>query len=210
MTTTLSGTRRQAEQRAVSMLLAGILCLTPALASCSENDAQSPDSAPRSSAPAASDGGATAAPATATKTEVATIVGRLPGQRRRVVRKQVTRVLDRWWAAAYLDGRRPGANLRTAFPGFTIGARARARADQALTTNRGLRAESITPLMRKARLDLLAIGRRVRSVTARFDLRMRVQDQRTRRLQVRGRVFLTRRADGWRIFGYDVAKGWLR
>jgi hypothetical protein len=80
----------------------------------------------------------------------------------------------------------------------------------------GDRVTSVTPLMRKARLDLLAVDRRVRSVTARFDLRMRValagasgQAARTRRLQVRGRLFLTRQPAGWRVFGYDVTKGWL-
>ncbi len=81
----------------------------------------------------------------------------------------------------------------------------------------GERVVSVTPLMRKARLDLLAVDRRVRSVTARFDLRMRVAlagddaagSPRTRRLQVRGRVFLTRQPAGWRVFGYDVTKGWL-
>jgi hypothetical protein len=34
-------------------------------------------------------------------------------------------------------------------------------------------------------------------------------DAPSRRLQVRGRVFLTRQAAGWRVFGYDVTKGWL-
>ena len=59
----------------------------------------------------------------------------------------------------------------------------------------------------------MSVDRRARSVTARFDLRMRValsgQSAGSRRLQVRGRVFLTRQPAGWRIFGYDVTKGWL-
>ena len=107
------------------------------------------------------------------------------------------------------------APTSAAFPGFTPGATRRATYDRDLMSNAdiGDRVESVTPLMRKARLDLLAVDRRARSVTARFDLRMRValtgERAASRRLQVRGRVFLTRQPAGWRVFGYDVTKGWL-
>jgi hypothetical protein len=158
-----------------------------------------------------------------TQAAVATVVGRLPGVRRKAVRRQVTAVLDRWWDTAYVEGDYPRTDFGS-FPGFTPGASRRARFDRDLTSNAdiGARVDSVTPLMRKARLDVLAVGRRARSVTARFDLRMRVvlfdegagegsaeQATRTRRLQARGRVFLTHRPAGWRIFGYDVTKGWL-
>jgi hypothetical protein len=154
-----------------------------------------------------------------TRAEVGTVVGRLPGPRRKAVRIQVTEVLDRWWEAAYVGGAYPRTDFRR-FPGFTPGAARRATYDRNLMSNAdiGDRVTAVTPLMRKARLDLLAVDRRVRSVTARFDLRMRValadaasgQPAGTRRLQVRGRLFLTRQPAGWRVFGYDVTKGWLR
>jgi hypothetical protein len=153
----------------------------------------------------------------ATRAEVGTVVGRLPGPRRKAVRRDVTDVLDRWWDTAYVGGDYPRTGFGS-FPGFTPGASRRARFDRDLMSNAdiGARVESVTPLMRRARLDLLAVDRTVRSVTARFDLRMRVVladaeagGTRTRRLQVRGRVFLTRRPAGWRVFGYDVTKGWL-
>jgi hypothetical protein len=154
----------------------------------------------------------------ATRAEVGTVVGRLPGTRRKAVRLQVTEVLDRWWEAAYVGGAYPRTDFRR-FPGFTPGAARRATYDRDLMSNAdiGDRVTAVTPLMRKARLDLLAVDGRVRSVTARFDLRMRValagtgsgQAARTRRLQVRGRLFLTRQPAGWRVFGYDVTKGWL-
>jgi hypothetical protein len=149
-----------------------------------------------------------------TRAEVGTVVGRLPGTRRKAVRVQVTDVLDRWWDAAYVGGEYPRTDFGR-YPGFTPGAARRATYDRDLMSNAdiGERVVSVTPLMRRARLDLLAVDRRVRSVTARFDLRMRVDlagaDAPSRRLQVRGRVFLTRQAAGWRVFGYDVTKGWL-
>lgn len=160
-----------------------------------------------------------------TTTALGRLVGRLPGPRRQVVRRQVTAVIDRWWEAAYLPGEvtetetpdltdPPDRTSRAAaFPGFTLGARARAVADRGLMTNAELDATAVTPLMRKVHLDLLAVNGRTRAVTARFDLRLRVAGSSThpdpRRMQVRGRLFLTHGPRGWKIFGYDVSKGWL-
>ena len=142
------------------------------------------------------------------------LVGRLPGPRRKVVLKQVTDVVDAWWEAAYLLPDPPPAKGVAAFPGFTEGARARAGADRLLMTSARVRDSSLTPLLRRLRLDLLAVNGRARSVTARFDLRVRVAGAaagaRPRRLQLRGRLFLTHRPSGWKVFGYDVSQGWLR
>lgn len=192
--------------------LAGFLSLSLALVlSGAALTGCSPD-APASSgpdAPRVSHVGATTPSQLTTTTEIGHVVGRLPGTRRKAVRKEIAVVVDRWWEAAYLSGADSGTKLSAAFPGFTPGARRRATFDRALMTNRDLAADSVTPLMRKVRLDLLAVDQRARSVTARFDLRVRTTGERTRRLQVRGRLFLTRGAAGWRIFGYDVTKGWL-
>ncbi|UUZ58337.1 hypothetical protein [Nocardioides sp. B-3] len=147
--------------------------------------------------------------ALATSADIGRIIGRLPGSRRKAVRKEVTAVVDRWWEAAYLSGAGQATDPARAFPGFTPGARKRATFDRALMTNADLDTDTISPLMRKVRLDLLAVNQRARSVTARFDLRVRTTGERNRRLRVRGRLFLTRKADGWRVFGYDVSKGWL-
>lgn len=166
----------------------------------------------------ASGGGATAqhvgvvtAPELSTTADVGRIVGRLPGTRRKAVRKEITQVIDRWWEAAYLGEAGTAMDISAAFPGFTPGARKRATFDRDLMTHVDIDAASIMPLMRKVRLDFLAVDQRVRSVTARFDLRTRVRATtgRSGRLQVRGRLFLTRKADGWQIFGYGVSKGWL-
>lgn len=192
----------------IPVLGLALVLSTGALAGCSP-DASAPSA---SSAPAgaiASHVGVTAPPELSTTTEIGRIVGRLPGTRRKAVRQEVTRVIDRWWEAAYLFGAGPTTEASAAFPGFTAGARKRAVFDRDLTTNAELEGAAITPLMRKVRLDLLAVNQRARSVTARFDLRVRVAGEPRRRLRMHGRLFLTHQAQGWRVFGYDVSKGWL-
>lgn len=193
-----------------------VMVLVLAAAGCSSDD---PSDRPTTGGTETAVTTSVAGPApVTTRSEIGTVIGRLPGPRRKAVRLQVTDVLDRWWDAAYVGGAYPRTDFRR-YPGFTPGAARRATYDRDLMSNAdiGERVTSVTPLMRKARLDLLAVDRRARSVTARFDLRMRValagtdagQPARTRRLQVRGRVFLTRQPAGWRVFGYDVTKGWL-
>ena len=144
-----------------------------------------------------------------TKTGIHRVYGRLPVARRKAVRRQVGRVVDRWWDAAYLGGAYPRSSFPSAFPGFTAGAEKRARADKALLTNlsHGPRIDSVTPRHRRVTLDILATGRRARSVTAHFVLRFETAGEKTGTTVVRGRLFLIRKSHGWRIFGYDVAKG---
>ena len=57
-----------------------------------------------------------------TRTTIHRVYGRLPDARRKVVRRQVGKVVDRWWEAAYLGGTYPRSSFPSAFPGFTKGA----------------------------------------------------------------------------------------
>lgn len=144
-----------------------------------------------------------------TKVAIHRVHGRLPVARRKAVRTQVGAVVDRWWEAAYLGGTYPRRGFPSAFPGFTDAAEERARADKALLTNQvaGPRIDAVTPRKRTVTLDILASGRQARAVTAHFVLRFDTTGQRTGTTTVRGRLFLTRKRGGWRVFGYDVAKG---
>jgi hypothetical protein len=207
MPTAFPGRPLRARGLAGTLLLSLALVTTAALSGCS-GETRAPEGAATADATASHVGVATP-PELATKAEIGRIVGRLPGTRRKAVRKQVTTVIDRWWEAAYLSDTAPSADVSKAFPGFTVGARKRATFDREMMTNADFDAASIIPLMRKVRLDLLAVNKRVRSVTARFDLRVRATGSRNGRLRVRGRLFLTRKNEGWQVFGYDVSKGWL-
>lgn len=144
-----------------------------------------------------------------TTTKIHHVFGRLPDARRKVVRQQVGKVVDRWWEAAYLGGTFPRSSFPSAFPGFTAGAEKRARSNKALLTNvtLGPRVDSVTAKHRAVSLDILATDKRARTVTAHVVLRFETRGQQTRTTVVRGRLFLTRSRGAWRIFGYDVSKG---
>lgn len=144
-----------------------------------------------------------------TETRIHRVYGRLPEARRKAVRHDIGRLVDRWWKAAYLGGTYPRDGFPDAFPGFTRGAEREARADKALLTNQtgGARIESVTPRKRSVTIDIMAVGGQARSVTARFLLRFRTTGDKVGDTVVRGRLLLTRRNGPWRVFGYDVAKG---
>jgi hypothetical protein len=144
-----------------------------------------------------------------TKTGIHRVFGRLPDARRKAVRHQVGKVVDRWWDAAYLGGAYPRSSFPSAFPGFTAGAEKRARNDKALLSNlaHGPHVDSVTARHRRITLDILATGKRARSVTAHFVLRFETTGEKAGTTVVRGRLFLTHKRGAWRIFGYDVAKG---
>lgn len=211
MLTTIPGRPLRARGPARNLLLSLALVLSGgSLSACTSDASPSGDAtAQHVGVTSESNSESSSPPELATTAEIGRIVGRLPGTRRKAVRKEVTAVIDRWWEAAYLSGAGRTTDVGKAFPGFTVGARKRATFDRDFMSNVDLEAGPVTPLMRKARLDLLAVDKRVRSVTARFDLRLRVPSERNRRLRVHGRVFLTQKGEGWQVFGYDVSKGWL-
>jgi len=191
----------------VPALLCVLLLALTTVSGCSEDGPGAP--APKASETDLTSSSAPGSAPVRTRAQVGRVVGRLPRARRVLVRRQVTRVVDRWWQAAYLGGDYPRSGFSSSFPGFTDGAAQRARRDRLLMSNAdiGDRVDSVTATRRRLQLDLLAVGSRTRSVTARFELRFKTTGERARRVTVRGRLFLTRRPTGWRVFGYDVTKG---
>ena len=164
------------------------------------------DDGTRVAAPAAS---ASAAPAeVSTVASVGELAGRLPQARRERLVEQVRQVVDGWIDAAYLAGDYPRTDFADSWPGFTPGARAKARRDGDLMSNRDLGAaiDGVEPQRRRVVLDVLSVEGRPVGVTARVVLRFATTGDTVKDVRVSGRLHLTKGAQGWQVFGYDVAK----
>lgn len=193
--------------RPTLLSVALVLCLSLGTSACS-SDADPPATpTDTTAAPQATDDGAVFE--IETRTTLDEVVGRLARKSRRQLPGTITDVVQRWFDAAYLGGDYPRSDFTDAFPGFTPGARDEARRDRLLLTNKriGSRIDGVTPTLSRVWVDVLAVGRRPAGVTARFLLKFRTEGDLTRRIRVEGRLLLTRQESGWRIFGYDVAKG---
>ena len=147
----------------------------------------------------------------ATRITLGKTTGKLSTVEKRRLKRAVGKTVDGWLDAAYIAGDYPRSNFRTAFPGFTRGARAEARSDKALMSNHdiGKRIETVEATRRRLRVDALVVDGRAVSATARVVLTFTTTGDVSKDIEVRGRLFLSR-ADGWRIFGYDMTKGVAR
>lgn len=183
-----------------------LLCLGLGLSGCSGDD--DPPGSAESSAPPLPSGDPEKFQIE-TVTTWGEVVGRMDKDRRRGVERAVTRLVQGWFNAAYVGGDYPRSSFQDAFPGFTPGARERAFRDRFLLTNQriGKRITGVTPTTSRIRLDALTARRRPVAVTARFALGFRTQGDLARKVRVSGRLLLTRKPAGWRIFAYDVTKG---
>jgi hypothetical protein len=192
-------------RRCAGLALAVLLALTGTACTSGADPSASPERLSRSDAQAS----LASHPPVPTTTRIHRVYGRLPDARRKAVRLQVGKVVDRWWDAAYLGGAFPRTSFPSAFPGFTAGAEKRARGDKALLTNqtRGPHVDSVSATRKAVSLDILAAGKEARTVTAHVVLRFDSTGDQAGTTTVRGRLFLTRKRGAWRIFGYDVAKG---
>jgi hypothetical protein len=192
-------------RRCAGLALAVLLALTGTACTSGSDPSASPERLSRNDAQAS----LAAHPPEPTTARIHRVHGRLPDARRKAVRLQVGKVVDRWWDAAYLGGTYPRSSFPSAFPGFTAGAEKRARSDKALLTNqtRGPHVDSVIATRKAVSLDILATGKQARTVTAHFVLHFDSSGDKAGTTTVRGRLFLVRKRGAWRIFGYDVAKG---
>jgi hypothetical protein len=156
--------------------------------------------------------GATDSPGTRALETTATlgkVEGKLPKGKRSKVRQQVAHAVDQWFDAAYVGGDYPRNDFSTSWPGFTTGAKADAESDKRLMSNQaiGSQVSGVQAIARKVSVDVLAVKGHPQGATARFVLKFKTSGDIQRKIEISGRLFLTPGADGWRIFGYDVAKG---
>lgn len=187
--------------------LALLLCLALWTSACSSAD-QAPSPTSGSSAPPLPTG-----EPERLEIETVTTWGVIPRPLAKVERRRtkqaVAELVQGWFNAAYVGGDWPRSHFGDAFPGFTPGARAEARRDQVLMTNKQLGPEitDVTPTTSRIRLDVLAVDKRAVGATARFELGFETTGEKERAVRVTGRLMLSRQDAGWRIFGFDVAKG---
>ena len=189
-----------------------VLALAVTLAACS-GDSDDPSADPGDGDPGSSEAaGATEAPPpppVETEATMGKVTGQLPQEKRSKVRQQVAHAVDEWFDAAYVAGEYPRNDFADAWPGFTRGAQAEAQGDKALMSNQDIGADiaGVETTARKVTVDVLAVKGKPSGATARFVLKFRTDGDVQRKVEVRGRLFLTPEADGWHIFGYDVTKG---
>ncbi|MBA3783726.1 MAG: hypothetical protein H0X12_17995 [Nocardioides sp.] len=202
--------RRPIQGRVAARTVAAI-CLTMMTACSSDEPSRQATSEPSATTATVTEpsatGSAAAAPLT-TEAEVKKVVGKLKTGGRGQLVRQIVPVIDTWWEAAYVGGTWPRTTFGDAFPGFTQGATKEAKRDKDLLSNAdiGATTTAVTATKRDVRLDVIAPSGRVAGVTARIALDFEATGDQSHKVSVRGRVFLTRKAGAWRIFGYDVRK----
>lgn len=197
--------RTVTRRRLAAAVLAVALAACPTACSGDSSDSSSQRPADE---PAGSQATEEPAPLETTAT-LGKVTGKLSKDKRSRVRQQVGQAVDAWFEAAYVGGEYPRSDFSDSWPAFTKGALARARSAKALMSNQdiGSGITGVEATARKVTVDVLAVKGHAVGATARVVLRFSTEGEIARDVQVRGRLFLTRSAGGWDIFGFDVTKG---
>ena len=188
--------------------VAALLCVALSATACSGGSSDS-SGAPSGDGGSSASQGTDGPPPLKTTATLGKVSGKLPKGKRSKARKQVAHAVDEWFDAAYVDGAYPRNDFASSWPGFTTGAKADAQGDKRLMSNQdiGTKISSVKATARKVVVDVLAVRGHAQGATARFVLKFKTSGDVQRKIEVRGRLFLTPGPDGWRIFGYDVTKG---
>lgn len=193
----------------VAALLTGLVVLAGSAGCTGSPHRRTPASSARptvSSSPAATR--SPVPPSAPLRVHVTHVAGHLGAAPRVALEHRVGAVVSHYLQGAFL-GRYPRTDFHDALGAFTHGARALARRDEGLLTNRSLGAttRSVRATHRAAYLSVVAPHGRVAGVTAAIDVALSVDrgDRPGRRLHLAGRLLMTRTAaGGWAIFGYDL------
>jgi hypothetical protein len=203
-------TRRGAlVRRTAAACCAALLLLSTA--ACTGDEEPAPSAAEESVRPS-EQGTATLEPRpAAARVRVTRLAGRMRARDQEVLADNVGKVVTRYFQDAYLAGPHPRESFDDAFATFTEQAAARAGRARDLLTNERLAptTESVVPRRQTAYLSVLAPNRVAAGVTAKVQLDYLAErgDRPDQLVRVKGRLLLTRAADGgWKIFGYDLTR----
>ena len=145
----------------------------------------------------------------ALEVRVVTCAGRLGEDARAELESGIGDTLSTYVVRAFL-GDYPRDDFVRAFDAFTSGAAASAAEDiDLLTASRFKDAETVTATRLRARISCLVERGDLMGATARVAFDFEAQEPGAEAAQpfsLRGRILLTRGADTWSVFGYDVAR----
>ncbi len=186
--------------RPLAGTLAAVLLTTSA---CSGDEPKDDSDEPRETATTES-----AAPPLETTASIGEVVGKLGKKKRNHLVDKVAAMVDEWIDAAYVGGDYPRDDFGGSFAVFTKDAAGLAEKQAGVMSNAaiGEDVDTVEATKRIIKVDVLAAEGRPAGVTARFRLVMAI-DGDDRKEQVRGRLVLTKAADGWQVFGFDVTRG---
>jgi hypothetical protein len=190
--------------RLAAASLATLLALS-ATACSGDDEPAEPDSGPSLSEPSA-------APTLEVEPVVRAgeVVGRMKRADRARVVDAVSGVAVRYLDAAFLGGDYPReGGFQPALESFTPGTARAARGDLGLLTNAGIapRVEEVTPARLGVTVDVLAVGERASAATAHVTLVFNTTGAVARRVQVQGRLMMTKDDGRWQVFAYHLSKG---
>lgn len=153
-----------------------------------------------------------AAPGIPTKATIESVKGRLNRDRRKQLKRRVTKTVDRWIDAAYVAGDYPRNDFSDAFGIFSKDAAALAKHDRRVMSNAKLgdRLDSVTAKARRLRIDVLAHNGNAAGVTGRFVLVLDLDGEVRRKDRIAGSLYLTYTGKKWQVFGYDVKRGTVK
>jgi hypothetical protein len=145
------------------------------------------------------------------KVRVTRVSGRLRPKAREVLADNIRKVVVGYFDDAFLGGEYPRSDFTDAFRTFSRGAARQAEPNRDLLTNRVLGPSTlqVVPKRQTAYLSVLAPYEVAAGVTARVHLDFLAErgNQPDRRVQVKGRLMLTRKkSGGWQIFGFDLSR----
>jgi hypothetical protein len=145
------------------------------------------------------------------KVRVTRVSGRLRPKAREVLADNIRKVVVGYFDDAFLGGDYPRSDFGDAFRTFSREAARQAERNRDLLTNRvlGPTTLEVVPKRQTAYLSVLAPYKVAAGVTARVHLDFLAErgDQPDQRVQVKGRLMLTRKkSGGWQIFGFDLSR----